>query len=101
MMKKRRARGERFDEAARRVAGRGAGARDDNTEAAAHAREGVRHARGPGLAPRRNEADFAAAIDGIEDRHVVNRYHAERCFYAAILQKPRDEIAHVHQAASR
>jgi hypothetical protein len=67
-------------------------------QATAHACEGVCHAHRAGLAARRHEPDARAAIDGIEDRHVVDRHHAEGGVDAELLEIADRELADRHAA---
>ena len=90
----RRAGGERLDLRARRIARRGARAGDDHAERARDARIGIRHVHRTCLAACRNEADAVVARDRVEDRHVVDRDHAEHRGDADLGQRVGDEIAH-------
>jgi hypothetical protein len=71
-MQNRGARGERLKLRAGSVRRRGPGAGDDNTKRTAHARIGIGHVHGPGLAARRNETNTALARHGVENRHVMD-----------------------------
>ena len=90
----RRTRRERIDLRARRVAGCGSGAGDDDAERTRNARIGVRHVHGAGFAARRHETNPVVPRDGVQDRHVVDRDHAEHRGHADLGQRVRDEIAH-------
>ena len=58
-----------------------------------HARIGVGHVHGAGFAARRDEADAALARDRVEDRHVVDRDHAEGGGDAHVGERARDGVA--------
>ncbi len=92
-MQQRGACGQRFDHRARCIARRRAGAREGHTEAARYARKTVGHIHGAGFAARADITNLAAVVDRVEDRHVVDRDHAERGFYAALLEKSGDQFA--------
>jgi hypothetical protein len=85
--------GQCFDHRARRVARRGARAGERNAEAAGHARETIGHVHRAGFAARADVADLAAIVDRVEDRHVMDRDHAECGLNAALLEKGGDQFA--------
>jgi hypothetical protein len=89
----RRARSQRFDHRARCVARSRARARERDAEAARNTRETIRHVQRACFAARADIADLAARVDRVEDRHVVNRDHAECGFDAALLEKSGDQFA--------
>ena len=89
----RRAGGQRFDLRAGGIAGRGAGAGDDDAKRARHPRIGVGHVHGAGLAARRHETDSAVPRDGVENRHVVDRDHAENRRHADVGKRACDGVA--------
>jgi hypothetical protein len=85
--------GQCFDHRARCVARRGARAGKGDAEAAGDAREAIGHIHRAGFAARADIADLAAVMDRVEDRHVVDRDHAECGLNAALLEKGGDQFA--------
>ncbi|MNV31690.1 hypothetical protein D3C71_1230080 [compost metagenome] len=92
-VQQRRARSPGFNERARRIAGRGAGAGQADAQPARGARIGVGHIGGPGFAACRHEADLAAFAQGVQDGHVVYRDHAERGIGSTLFKKGGNGVA--------
>lgn len=92
-VQQRGARGQCLDHRARCVARGRAGAGERDAESAGNARETIGHVHRARFAARADVADLAALMDRVEDRHVVDRDHAECGMHPALLEKSGDQFA--------
>ncbi|MNE58567.1 hypothetical protein D3C80_1536070 [compost metagenome] len=92
-VQQRRAGGQCFDQRTGSVARSGAGGGQAHAQATGGAGIGIGHVGRPGFTAGHDEADVAAHGEGIEDRHVVDRDHAEGGLDLALLEKRGDGSA--------
>ena len=90
----RRARGQCLDQCTRCIASPCTDTGDAHAQAARYACVGIGHVAGTRLTTGRHKADFLPRVEGIENRHVVNRDHTERGLGTAKFQKADGEFAH-------